>query len=212
MFILMIGFHNLKFWVSFYFYSSQSKKLLVNIYSFRILAHPRLRLFITHGGYNSILEAAYNGVPVLGIGMIWDQPRNVKVVERNGWGLSLDKHLLAYSSAEFEEKITKLLNDKNYNDKAKRIQRILKTKPQTGEQKLLSYIRFLEQNDGHLPELQSIAPHMDFITYHNLDIIFYVGFVLVVILASLIWIMKKVVRGILFILKMLIVKRKEKIA
>lgn len=157
------------------------------------LAHPRLHLFVTHGGYNSILEAAYSGVPILGIGMLWDQPRNVKVVERNGWGLTLDKLSLKYTSIEFEQKMRCLLTVVKYKESALRIQRILKTKPQTGEQRLLSYIRFLEQNGGHLPELKSIAPHLSVIVYHNIDVIFYVVVATTVTVGTLAFIIKKLI-------------------
>lgn len=32
-----------------------------------ILAHPKLALFITHGGQNSLSEASYSGQPILSI-------------------------------------------------------------------------------------------------------------------------------------------------
>lgn len=85
-----------------YLLNFKNIQLLIN---FTFLAHNRLRLFITHGGYNSIKETARSGVPLLGIGMFFDQPRNAKVVEKNGWGLILDKLVLQYSAVEFEEKV-----------------------------------------------------------------------------------------------------------
>ncbi|CAD5232605.1 unnamed protein product [Bursaphelenchus xylophilus] len=107
-----------------------------------ILAHPRLQLFITHGGYNSIVEAGTFSIPLLLIGMIFDQPRNARLVERNGWGLSLDKLSLLHGAEEFEAKLTELLTNKKYKTNAQRVSRLMKTKPQTGEQKFLSYLLF----------------------------------------------------------------------
>ncbi|CAD5224033.1 unnamed protein product [Bursaphelenchus okinawaensis] len=136
-----------------------------------VLAHDRLKLFITHGGYNSIMEASRYSVPLLLIGMFGDQPRNSKLVERNGWGLSLDKTSLLYGSQEFEEKMKELLTNKKYKQTAIRTTQLLKTKPQTGEQRLLSYVRFLELNNGRLPELRMIANELSHIEYFNLDVL-----------------------------------------
>lgn len=41
-----------------------------------ILAHPRIKLFISHGGYLSTTEAAYEGVQTLGIPVYGDQMVN----------------------------------------------------------------------------------------------------------------------------------------
>ena len=42
-----------------------------------LLGDGRLAAFVTHGGINSIYEAAYHGVPVAGIPIFGDQPDNV---------------------------------------------------------------------------------------------------------------------------------------
>lgn len=54
-----------------------------------ILGHPRLRLFITHGGLLSTLESTYHGAPVLGVPVFGDQVGNMVEVQRQGWGRAL---------------------------------------------------------------------------------------------------------------------------
>ncbi|KAH7704382.1 CRE-UGT-49 protein [Aphelenchoides avenae] len=78
----------------------------------RMAPHPRLRSFVTHGGYNSLVEAASHGVPLLLTGFFGDQMRNARVVERNGWGIAFDKHELKKSHVPFKEAIRTLVENK----------------------------------------------------------------------------------------------------
>lgn len=48
-----------------------------------------MRLFITHGGQNSLLQAVYHAVPVLGIPLFGDQFDNVVRAEAKGLGLAI---------------------------------------------------------------------------------------------------------------------------
>lgn len=46
-----------------------------------VLNHPTIGCFLTHCGWNSILECLVMGVPVVGVPQISDQPTNAKLVE-----------------------------------------------------------------------------------------------------------------------------------
>ena len=48
-----------------------------------------MRLFVTHGGQNSLLQAVYHGVPVLAIPLFGDQFDNAVRAEAKGLGLTL---------------------------------------------------------------------------------------------------------------------------
>ena len=76
-----------------------------------ILGHSRIRGFITHGGINSILEAAMNGVPMITVPLFFDQFRNAKMVEYRGIGIAVEEENL--STNELRKALKKLL----YNDK-----------------------------------------------------------------------------------------------
>lgn len=50
------------------------------------LAHPNLKLFITHGGYASTIETVHHGVPIIAIPIFGDQKMNSVYAETKGFG------------------------------------------------------------------------------------------------------------------------------
>ncbi|KAL1461766.1 hypothetical protein WDU94_013638 [Cyamophila willieti] len=63
-----------------------------------VLAHPNCRLFISHGGINSVLEAIHYAVPMVGISFYGDQPSNIKHMVDLGSAVELDYHNLTEKS------------------------------------------------------------------------------------------------------------------
>ncbi len=61
-----------------------------------ILGHPKVKLFITHGGLGSLIEAVYHGTPTLVMPCFGDQFSNAARSEGIGLGVSL-------SWADFDE-------------------------------------------------------------------------------------------------------------
>ena len=70
---------------------SYSLYLLIKRNEFVVeLAHPNIRLFITHGGLLGMQEAIFNTVPLLGLPVINDQFINMVKIVKEGAGLSLE--------------------------------------------------------------------------------------------------------------------------
>lgn len=74
-----------------------------------VLAHPNVKLFITHGGLLSTTETVYFGVPVLAIPVYGDQKLNAQTAVSNGFGLVLPYKEL--SERTLGEKLDELLNN-----------------------------------------------------------------------------------------------------
>lgn len=47
----------------------------------RVLSHPAIACFVTHCGWNSILETVCSGVPLIAYPQWTDQPTNAKLIE-----------------------------------------------------------------------------------------------------------------------------------
>lgn len=54
----------------------------------QILMHSSVGAFMTHGGWNSVLESIVGGVPIIGRPFLGDQRLNLKTVE-NVWGIGV---------------------------------------------------------------------------------------------------------------------------
>lgn len=55
---------------------------------------------MTHGGMMSCQEALYHGVPILGIPLFADQPRNIETFKRRGMALELDMKNLTVAALD----------------------------------------------------------------------------------------------------------------
>jgi UDP:flavonoid glycosyltransferase YjiC (YdhE family) len=79
-----------------------------------ILGHPQLRLFMTHGGANSVYEAAYHGVPLLVTPLWGDQFGFAQKVRAVGMGSSID---IRFNTVITAENIVELINELIENQK-----------------------------------------------------------------------------------------------
>ncbi|MCD7467044.1 hypothetical protein HAX54_004235 [Datura stramonium] len=90
-----------------------------------ILAHPAIGGFFSHCGWNSVMEAAQTGVPMLAWTLNGDQRFNAEVVEKTGLGLWpkhwgwLGERLV--KSEEIEEKILELMQDHKLRSRAQKV-------------------------------------------------------------------------------------------
>ncbi|KZS08936.1 putative UDP-glucuronosyltransferase 2B20 [Daphnia magna] len=55
-----------------------------------LLGHPKIKLFINHGGLNSKQEAVYHSVPFIALPVFADQPINAQKARDDGYAILLD--------------------------------------------------------------------------------------------------------------------------
>ncbi|RCN35522.1 glycosyltransferase family 28 protein [Ancylostoma caninum] len=143
-----------------------------------ILKHTRLRAFITHGGYNSVMEASRAAVPLITIPFLFDQTRNSRAVELNGWGIPLNKRLLRDDPRKLTSVLHELLSNEKYKEAATRISTLIRTKPFNASERLVKFTEFVLSNGG-MKELLVEGRKIPFMKYHNLDIFVPLGVVFV---------------------------------
>lgn len=88
------------------------------------LAHPNVKMFISHCGINSVYESIWLGTPVICLPMFFDQYHMDNQVQNAGVGLSLDK--FKFTSNELKTKIEQILNNNNYSRNIERVQAQMK--------------------------------------------------------------------------------------
>ncbi|CAJ0588294.1 unnamed protein product [Cylicocyclus nassatus] len=154
-----------------------------------ILAHPRLKLFVMHGGINGLEEALFRGVPVVVIPMFADQFRNGRNVEKRGVGKVILK--LELSEDKIRSAIQEILSDNSYKQNAMRMSKLMREKPFTAEQRLVRWTNFAVEN-GILDVLHVQGSRLNSIVYFNLDVIA----VVTLIICSLLIVVVKLSRAI----------------
>ncbi|KAE9545937.1 hypothetical protein FO519_010851, partial [Halicephalobus sp. NKZ332] len=102
-----------------------------------LLHHPKTKILITHGGYNSLQEAINTATPALAIPLFGDQFKNGRIIERHDLGIMLAK------SEINEETITaavkSLLEDDKFQKSVIRMRKMIQKKPVSPEQNLVKW-------------------------------------------------------------------------
>ncbi|CAI2356297.1 unnamed protein product [Caenorhabditis sp. 36 PRJEB53466] len=135
-----------------------------------VLQHKNLKLFVSHGGMNSVLETMYYGVPMIIMPVFTDQFRNAKNVERRGAGKMIARETVIRDT--FFNEISEVLKDPSYHTSAQRISKLIQNHPFTPEERVLKWIDFVTEYDtsSHF-DLES--NNLTIVETYHLDILFY---------------------------------------
>uniref|UniRef100_A0A182MCJ8 UDP-glucuronosyltransferase n=1 Tax=Anopheles culicifacies TaxID=139723 RepID=A0A182MCJ8_9DIPT len=132
-----------------------------------ILAHPKVKLFITHGGLLGSTEGLHHGVPMVGIPIYGDQELNLARAERAGYGVKLDYDTL--SEETITAAIRKVLNDASYAERAQLISKRYRDQPLGPAKTAVYWVEYVLRHGG-APQLHSPSVRLSFIEYNLLDV------------------------------------------
>ncbi|XP_059058834.1 UDP-glycosyltransferase UGT5-like [Achroia grisella] len=132
-----------------------------------LLKHPKVKLFITHGGLQSTQEAIAAAVPLLGMPLNIDQFYNVETYIKLKIGLRAD--LKTLTKEQFRHGVNTILKDKSYHENVVALRARLHDQPQNPVQRAAWWTEHvLRYGGGHL---RAPAAGMHWARYHELDLI-----------------------------------------
>ncbi|XP_069696750.1 UDP-glycosyltransferase UGT5-like [Periplaneta americana] len=189
-----------------------------------LLNHPNMRVFITHCGISSANEAAYSGVPVIGIPVFGDQDITAQRTSEQGlewflstrreglgapgpWGLSgysFEKLDLTVSGTDAGWSTTQRRIHEchpghlSYRENAQRLSRVFRDQPLTPLERAVFWTEYVIRHKG-APHMRSAALDLAWYQYFLLDVIAFlvlaVGSVLLIVFLVLRAVSRKLCSG-----------------
>ena len=103
-----------------------------------VLAHPNIKLFISHCGNNGQFEALYHGVPILGMPVFAEQPYNAARIQAKGFGIYLN--VIDFTIDDLDAAISELLSNSMYKQNIMKDSKIFKSRYFTPAQRAAWWI------------------------------------------------------------------------
>ena len=132
-----------------------------------ILAHPNMKLFITHGGLLGTTEALVEGVPVLAIPLYGDQKMNMAKAIARGYGLKMDVENITESGTS--SLINEILTNPKYAENAKLISGRFTDRPMTPREAVVYWTDYAVRHKG-APHLRAAGNSLNYIQFHSIDV------------------------------------------
>ncbi|XP_023786326.1 UDP-glucuronosyltransferase 1-1-like isoform X1 [Cyanistes caeruleus] len=133
-----------------------------------LLAHPKTRAFITHGGSHGVYEGICNAVPMVLMPLFGDQMDNAKRVESRGAGLTLN--ILEMTSNDISTALKAVINEKKYKENIQRLSDLHLDRPIHPLDLAVHWVEFVMRHKG-APHLRPAAHDLNWVQYHSLDVI-----------------------------------------
>ncbi|KAH8243490.1 hypothetical protein KR032_007780, partial [Drosophila birchii] len=137
-----------------------------------ILAHPNVKLFISHCGIMSIIEAAYYAKPVLGMPLFFDQFRNLAVMQEDGAALQVSINSL--TEIEFREAVNLLINVPSYQENAVAISKRFRDQPMHPLDVAIYWTEYIVRYRG-ANHMRVCPSHIKLVDYYSVDKFVMVG-------------------------------------
>lgn len=147
-----------------------------------VLAHPNVKIFISHGGNLGTTEALARGKPVLIFPIYADQVMNAARIVESGYGQKLN-----FESIDEENVfniLTEMLDNPQYYEKATEISQRFHDRPATPSQTVVFWTEYVIRHHG-APQLKSPGNDLTTIEFYLLDVYALMLVIILVILKSL---------------------------
>ena len=114
-----------------------------------LLADSRVKLFISHGGFNSVMESVYHAKPLLILPIGADQPANAAAAVSKGFAIQMK--ILDFSVESLTLNIGKLLTEPSYKRRVELASAIMRDRRDTAAQRVSFMIdHVVKYGDRHL--------------------------------------------------------------
>ncbi|KAK5639955.1 hypothetical protein RI129_010766 [Pyrocoelia pectoralis] len=147
-----------------------------------VLNHLNLKLFITHGGAQSMEEAILARVPIVGMPFFVDQPFNVQKMVHMGFALSVDYREM--TKEEFKGAILEVISNDKYRNRIREYATLVDDQPMTGLERAVWWTEYVIRHKG-AGHFRSPSLDMPWYQYHFWDVItvlFLVSSLLVIVM------------------------------
>ncbi|KAJ2949071.1 hypothetical protein O0L34_g6010 [Tuta absoluta] len=111
-----------------------------------VLAHPNIKVFVSHGGLIGTQEAVFHGVPIIGIPIYADQYNNLLRAQDIGIGRILLYHDITEDT--LRNTLNDVIKDNTYLLKAKETSARFKDRPMSALDTAMFWIEYVIRNKG----------------------------------------------------------------
>ncbi|CAL4065300.1 unnamed protein product, partial [Meganyctiphanes norvegica] len=152
-----------------------------------MLGHPKTILFISHCGNFGLQEAKYHGVPVLGVPISMDQPRNAQRMARKGYGTVLNWEEITVDT--IVQSINNIINNPVYRNRLQEVSLSLKDQKESPAERGLWWVEYAIRNKDK-GYMHYSGKKLGFFQYHLLDIFFVLTSIAILFIYLNYWIIK----------------------
>lgn len=158
-----------------------------------VLAHPKVKMAMIHGGFHTTNEAAFHGVPVLVVPFMGDQPTNSALLGRRGMALEVHKDNLEGGLEEVKTKIKALLEDTRFRSNAKQISKVFSQL--NGTKQAADWVEYAVNTDGARHLVWKSWYQLNWLQRNSIDVLLFfaalLSTVVAVVLALVVWLVSK---------------------
>ena len=145
-----------------------------------LLAHPKVKVFVTHSGNSGQHEALYHGVPMVAMPLFGDQPYNAQRMVYKGFGVALNAK--TFTSDELQTKIRLVIEDSSYMAATRKASKMFRSRPYVSRERAAFWIEHvIEYGADHLHSYSQFMPWYQFLM---LDIATFCLLLLIVVIFS----------------------------
>ncbi|ODN03744.1 2-hydroxyacylsphingosine 1-beta-galactosyltransferase [Orchesella cincta] len=147
-----------------------------------LLAHPKIKAFITHSGMGSTVEAIHFEVPLISFPVLAEQDFNANTVASRNAGIKLE--ILTLKQEELEHAISEILENPKYRNAMKKLSKISKDRPTSALENAVWWTEYILRHPDSNEYLHPPSIQQSWWVKRQIDVWFFAA-MLVILLPSL---------------------------